>query len=62
MSSTPHCFVGAVQKFATKGNTEIWGPRIGPDLFLLAKFCQKENYESKKSKMKLFWRLSEVIN
>jgi len=54
--------VGAVQKFATKGNTEIWGPRIGPDLFLLAKFCQKENYESKKSKMKLFWRLSEVIN
>jgi hypothetical protein len=31
MSSSPHCFVGAVQKFATKRNTEIWGAGIGPD-------------------------------
>jgi hypothetical protein len=42
MSSSPHCFVGAVQKFATKGNTEIRGQESDQTFFSWQSFAKKK--------------------
>jgi hypothetical protein len=50
MSSTPHC-AGNPKKTTlnpkpTKGNTEIWGLGIGPDLFFTAKVLPKRKFKN----------------
>jgi len=50
MSSTPHC-AGNPKKTTlnpkpTKGNTEIWGLGIGPDLFFTAKVLPKRKFNN----------------
>jgi hypothetical protein len=41
MSSSPYCFLGAVQKFATKGNTEIRGQELDQTFFYWQIFAKK---------------------
>lgn len=47
MSSSPHCFVGAVQKIATKGNTEIRGQELDQTFFYWQSFAKKKTINQK---------------